>query len=154
MTDPLAPGAHMPDLTLEGPAGPVSLETLRDGHPLVIAFYVEDNTPICSAQLGAFRDDYDLVAELDAVLVGISSDSAAAHAAFAEEQSLPFALLADQDLAAACAFGVVDETGNHSIRALFITDAAGVIVETIPYYNPANAQQYQAVFVALGMDAG
>ena len=125
MTDPLAPGAPLPDLTLEGPAGPVSLETLRDGHALVIAFYVEDNTPTCSAQLCAFRDDYDLVEELGAVFVGISADSAATHAAFAEQQSLPFALLADPDLAAAHAFGVLDETGKHSIRALFVTDAAG-----------------------------
>ena len=150
----LPEGTPLPDLTLTGADGPVALRDLAGGKPLVVAFYVEDQTPTCSAQLCAFRDDYDLIEEMGASFVGISADDAESHARFRESQHLPFSLLADPNLEAARAFRVVDETGQRSIRALFVVDAAGTIKTSIPYYNPANGDQYQAVFEALGLDLG
>ena len=145
-------GAPLPDVTLGGPDGPVALHDLAAGTPLVIAFYVEDQTPTCSAQLCAFRDDYDLIEELGAIFVGISADDAASHARFREAQQFPFPLLVDPNLEAARAFRVVDETGKRSIRALFVIDENSTVQASIPYYNPANGDQYQAVFAALGLE--
>ncbi len=154
MSEPLGPGDPLPTISVDVGAGPITLEELRDGKPLVVAFYTEDKTPLCAAQLGAFRDDFELITELGAVFVGISADDAASHAAFAAESDLPFPLAADTKLEAARAFGVVDETGKRSIRAIFVADGDGIVVEAILYYNPSNGQQYQAVFAALGMDLG
>ncbi len=147
-------GTALPEVVLEGPEGPLSLEALRAGRPMVVAFYTEDATPTCSAQLGAFRDDFELIGELGAAFVAISADSTESQRAFTATQGFPFPLLSDPALAAARAFGVVDETGKRSIRALFVADADGVIVASIPYYNPSNMGQYQAVFEALGMNLG
>ena len=152
MSDTLQVGAELPDVTLESADGPQSLGALRGGRPLVVCFYTEDGTPTCSAQLRAFRDDFELIDELGAAFVAISADSVDSHSAFQESNAFPFPLLADAELAAARAFGVVDETGKRSIRAVFVTNAEGMIVEAIPYYNPMNGQQYQAVFEALGVD--
>lgn len=152
MTDPLAKGARLPDLTLEGADGPVSLEALRAGRPLVVAFYVEDGTPTCTAQLTTFRNDYALIEEAGAAFVAVSADSPERHAEFARAGGFPFPLLADPELRAARAFGVVDETGKRSLRAIFVSDREGVIVAAIPYYNPSNPRQYQAVFEALGLN--
>lgn len=152
MSEPLQPGATLPDVTLMGPDGPTTLEALRAGRPLVVSFHQEDGTPTCTAQLGAFRDDYEMVEELGATFVAISADDAESHRRFGEAESLPFPLLADPDLTAARAFGVAEEAEKRAIRSIFVTDAAGVIVAAIPYYNPANSTQYQAVFAALGMD--
>ena len=150
----LGAGAPLPDITLEGPDGPVSLRKMGRGRPLVVAFYQEDATPTCTTQLSAFRDDFDLIEELGAVLVAISADSVESHRVFAEAHPLPFPLLADAKLEAARAFGVVDESGRRSVRAVFVADDEGTVVASIPYYNPANGQHYQAVFQALGVDLG
>ena len=154
MAAAIAKGGPLPDITLEGAAGAVSLESLRSGRPLVVAFYSEDATPTCTAQLNAFREDHDLIEELGAMFVGISADSVQSHRRFGEAGGYPFPLLSDPELAAAKAFGVVDASGKRSLRAIFVTDEAGRIVEAIEGYNPANSQQYQRVFVALGIDAG
>ena len=152
MTELLAKGSPLPETILDGPNGPVTLDQIRAGRPLVVAFYSEDATPTCSAQLCAFRDDFAVIAELGAAFVGVSADSAESHVGFAAQHQFPFPLLADPDLDAARAFGVVEEGTKRSLRAIFVSDADGTIVETIPFYNPANSSQYQAVFVALGME--
>ena len=151
MTDPPTKGARLPEITLEGPEGPVSLEALRGGRPLVVAFYVEEGTPTCTVQLNAFRNDYALIEEMGAVFVAISVDPVERQAEFARAGGYPFPLLADPELKAARAFGVADEREKRSQRAIFVSDREGVIVEAIPYYNPANLGQYQAVFAALGL---
>ena len=148
----LGEGAELPAVTLESGDGPLSLRALRAGRALVVCFYTEDATPTCSAQLRAFRDDFDVIDELGAAFVAISADSVASHAAFREANAFPFPLLADPELRAAKAFGVIDETGKRSVRAIFVTNEAGTIVAAIPHYNPVNGQQFQAVFEALGMD--
>lgn len=152
MSDTLSAGAELPAIVLASGDGAQSLTALRAGRPLVICFYTEDATPMCSAQLRAFRDDFDVIDELGAAFVAISADSVASHAAFTEANAFPFPLLADPELTAAKAFGVVDETGKRSMRAVFVTNAEGTIVAAIPHYNPVNGQQFQAVFEALGMD--
>ena len=152
MTQLLAKGSPLPDTVLDGPDGPVTLDQIRDGRTLVVAFYSEDATPTCTAQLCAFRDDFAVFAEMDAAFVGVSADSPESHAVFAAQHAFPFPLLADPELTAARAFGVVEEGTKRSLRAIFVSDADGTIVEAIPFYNPANGSQYQAVFVALGME--
>ena len=152
MTQLLTIGSPLPDTVLEGPNGPVTLDQSREGRPLVVAFYIEDATPTCTAQLCSFRDDFAVFEELGATFVAISVDSTESHAAFSAQHTFPFPLLADPKLAAAGAFGVVGQGTKRSLRAIFVSSADGIIVEAIPFYNPANGSQYQAIFVALGMD--
>ncbi len=144
-------GAMLPDVILEGAGGAVSLESLRAGRPLVVVFYTEDATPLCTAALCAFRDDFALVEELGAAFVAISADNVESQRRFGEAQGLPFALLSDTALEAARAFNVVDESGRRSLRAVMVSDRWGVVKASIPYYNPSNSGQYAAVFAALGV---
>ena len=147
-------GSALPEVTLEGPDGPISLAELRGERPLVVLFYQEDATPLCTAQLCAFREDWDLVEELGAAVVGVSVDPVDSHTRFAEEERLPYPLLADQQLEAARAFDVVGENGTRSMRAAFVADAGGVLRAVLRHYHPANGEQYQAVFEALGLELG
>ncbi len=145
-------GEPLPKVTLDGPEGPVSLERLRGGRPLVVAFYVEDGTPSCSAQLSALGADFPLIEELGGALVAISVDSVESQRAFSASTGFPFPLLSDWKLEATRTFGVQDDTGKRSRRAVFVSDGAGTIVEAMPHYNPASLSQYQAIFAALGME--
>ena len=87
---PLDAGAALPDLTLDGPDGPIRLHDVAARGPLIIAFYQEDATPICTAQLCAFRDDFDLIGGTGARLLAISADDRTSHDRFQAAQSFPF----------------------------------------------------------------
>jgi peroxiredoxin Q/BCP len=153
MPEPRA-GDPAPDFTLPGTAGEVRLaDALRTG-PVVVAFYQEDNTPTCRTQLSALRDDHDLLVELGARVLAISTDPLESHTAFAGLLRPPFPLLADADGAVARAYGVYDEDTRRSRRAVFVIGADGRVLLDIPWYNPANTSQYAQIFRALGMEDG
>ena len=124
---------------------------LGDG-PLLVLFFSEANTPLCTTQLCAFRDDFEMLAELGADVVAVSTDSEAELARFREEHLLPFPLLSDADLSAAEAFGVADRVSKRAQRAAFVADRDGVVQLAIPFYQPTNFEHYQQIFEALGLD--
>ena len=127
------------------------LRYLGDG-PLLILFYTEASTPLCTQQLCAFRDDYEMVRELKADVVAISSDSSDDHQQFSAEHYFPFLLLSDPDLDAASAFGVADLATKRAQRAAFVANPDGTIALAIPFYQPNNLDHYQQIFEALGLD--
>ena len=124
---------------------------LSDGQ-LLIMFYAEANTPLCTQQLCAFRDDEEMITELGASVVAISSDPPWDLERFNDEHRFPFPLLSDPALEAAAAFGVVNESGKRAQRSAFVVDANGLIGLTIPFYQPNNLDHYQEIFAALGLD--
>ena len=63
----------------------------------MIYFYPKDNTPGCTAEACAFRDQYEDFVQAGARVVGISRDDPASHRGFADKHRLPFTLLADPD---------------------------------------------------------
>ena len=120
--------------------------------PLLILFFSEANTPLCTQQLCAFRDDFEMIEELNASTIAISSDPPEEQERFSRERHLPFPLLSDPDLNAANAFGVADPASKRAQRAAFVADSQGVIQLAIPFYQPNNLDQYQDIFEALGLD--
>jgi peroxiredoxin Q/BCP len=88
-------GARAPAFTLRDQTGAGrSLSEFR-GRPVVIYFYPEDDTPLCTRQACGLRDVHAEMRELGAGVIGISPDTVESHAAFAKKFSLPFILLAD-----------------------------------------------------------
>lgn len=71
------------------------LSDYKGKNPVVLYFYPKDDTPGCTAEACAFRDQYEDFTDLGAVVVGVSSDSEASHQKFAQKHRLPFPLLAD-----------------------------------------------------------
>lgn len=88
-------GQTAPDFSLPDQAG--KTHTLADysGKWLALYFYPKDDTPGCTKQACAFRDDLDNITALDAEVVGISVDDTDSHAGFADKFNLRFPLLAD-----------------------------------------------------------
>jgi peroxiredoxin Q/BCP len=148
------PGDPAPDVTLSGPAGDVRLGDVWAQGRLVLAFYAEDNTPLCSNEIGMLRDDFEIIHDLGASVVAISADTPESHVDFAARMGgLPFPLLSDSRLEAARAYGVMDDAGKRSRRAVFVIDAGGRILHAERWFQPGNPTQYEAVFRALGFEA-
>ncbi|NDV00455.1 peroxiredoxin [Pseudoroseicyclus tamaricis] len=131
--EPLAPGAALPDLTLESSDGaPVRLSELSRA---ALIFYPRDATPTCTNELKAFSELADEFAAAGCRLYGISTDSLASHAKFIEKQGLRLPLLSDPEGAAAEAFGVWGEKVNFGkrymgmIRSTFLVGDDGKVAE-------------------------
>ena len=67
-----------------------------NGKWAVLYFYPKDETPGCTTEACAFRDDWQALNELHAQVIGISLDDAQSHAQFAAKYHLPFVLLSDR----------------------------------------------------------
>jgi len=125
----LGSGDPAPDFRLKStPDQEVSLSELR-GHPVILAFYPADWSPVCGDQMSLYNEILPEFRKHDAVLLGISVDGAWCHAAFAGERRLHFPLLADFEPkgSVARAYGVYNAKIGECERALFVIDAKGVI---------------------------
>ena len=138
----LQTGIKAPDFALRDQND--TLVRLSDylGKKVVLYFYSRDNTPGCTRQACAFAASYDRFREQDVVVIGISKDSAASHAKFAEKHKLPFVLLSDPELQAIQAYDVWVEKklyGKVSMgvaRSTYIIDENGMIEKVMPKVKP------------------
>jgi peroxiredoxin Q/BCP len=119
------PGDTAPDFELEGTEGPFKLSDHR-GERVVLLFYPGDETPVCTKQFCSYRDRSDEMAQLDATIVGISSQSLRSHEDFKSHHSLNVPLLADEDKAVAKSFGVT-APALGTRRATIVIDEDGIV---------------------------
>lgn len=147
-------GDRAPDFALPATTGEVRLSELLAAGKVVLAFYAEDNTPLCSSEVAMLRDDYDVIKKLGAELLAVSADTLESHEDFARHiGGVPFPLASDAGLEAARAYGVVDDAGKRSRRAVFVIDTDWRIVHAEPWFQPGNPAQYEAIFRALGFES-
>jgi peroxiredoxin Q/BCP len=135
-------GSKAPRFTLTDKDGnSVSLSDFL-GSKVVLYFYPKDNTPGCTRQACAFAEAYDGFLAQDVVVIGISKDSVASHAKFAQKYSLPFVLLSDPELQAIQSYGVWQEKKLYGkvsmgvVRTTFIIDEQGNIEKIMPKVKP------------------
>ena len=121
-------GSKAPDFRLPSQAGGmVSLKDFLDRNPVVLFFYPKDDTPGCTKEACAFRDDYEEFRKLDAEVVGISSDSVESHRSFAIKHGLPFTLLSDEGGKVRRSYGASNTFGLFPGRVTYVIDKKGVI---------------------------
>ena len=121
-------GDKAPDFTLQSQSGePVRLSDRLGERVVVLYFYPKDDTPGCTAEACAFRDNYEVFAEAGAEVIGISSDSADRHAAFAGRHNLPFTLLSDRGGHVRRSYGVPAVLGVIPGRVTYVIDRQGVV---------------------------
>ena len=85
--------------------GKISLADFLDQH-VVLYFYPRDDTPGCTKEACAFRDEFTAFKNKNAVVLGVSVDPVKSHDKFVEKYKLPFTLLADEDKKIVQAYGV------------------------------------------------
>ena len=96
------------------------------GSWVVLYFYPKDNTPSCTAEACALRDDYTPLRQEQAQILGASIGSVTSHQRFAQRHHLPFPLLVDdgelaRNYQALFQLGPIKLAKRHS----FIIDPAG-----------------------------
>ncbi|HYW33160.1 MAG TPA: thioredoxin-dependent thiol peroxidase [Gemmatimonas sp.] len=139
----IAPRTAAPDFTLATDTGePLTLSSLR-GRAVILYFYPKDDTPGCTTEACEFREAFPEFGSSNAVVLGISPDSAKSHAKFKAKFSLPFTLLADTEKTVAQAYDVWKEKSMYGRkymgveRTTFLIDSNGDVAEVFSKVKPA-----------------
>ena len=138
----LSAGANAPGFTLPSQDNtPISLSEYK-GKWVVLYFYPKDQTAGCTLEAHNFQRDLEKYKTANAVVLGVSLDTAGSHKAFCDKESLTFKLLADPDHKVIDAYGVPVKTFDTpngplkiAMRQTFLIDPSGKIVKTWPDAN-------------------
>lgn len=121
-------GSRAPNFALPSQSGEmVSLGDFLGEKPVILFFYPKDDTPGCTKEVCAFRDSFEELSNLDAEVIGISSDSVESHKGFAERHKLPFTLLSDEGGKVRRLYGVPNSFGLFPGRVTYVIDREGVV---------------------------
>jgi peroxiredoxin Q/BCP len=91
-------GDLAPTFSLKNQAGKeIALKDFLQKQNVLLIFYPGDNTPGCTAQLCALRDDFSKFQTQDTVVFGINHANQASHQKFIDDHKFPFDLLIDTD---------------------------------------------------------
>jgi peroxiredoxin Q/BCP len=93
----LSIGSIAPDFSLPSTSQKVfTLSSDMKGKALILFFYPKDFTRGCTAEVCAFRDQFEEFRNLEIPVIGISRDSIVTHEKFKKTYRLPFELLSDE----------------------------------------------------------
>jgi len=100
------------------------------GRWVVLFFYPMDFTFVCPTEIKGFNSALSEFSKLNAVVLGVSTDSKYSHLAWVQRGelgALKFPLLSDLKKEAAVSYGCLDEKEGVALRALYIIDPEGVL---------------------------
>lgn len=126
-------GVTAPDFALPDETGQTFKLSAYKGSVVVVYFYPKDDTPGCTTEAKNFSALADAFKAAGSVVIGISPDSSQSHHKFKAKHGLAVTLIADQDRAAATAYGVWVEKSMYGKtymgveRSTFLVGAAGKI---------------------------
>jgi len=129
----LTVGMPAPDFELPSTLGrKITLHEFR-GKRVILYFYPKDDTPGCTMEACAFRDNLPRFDLKDGVVLGISLDDDLSHQRFAQKYNLNFPLLSDVDAAVCRQYGVYKEKNMYGRsfwgieRTTFVVDREGKV---------------------------
>lgn len=126
-------GRKAPAFSLRDQEGRLHKLSTYAGRPIVLYFYPKDDTPGCTAEACAFRDNLPKFARSKAVVLGVSILDEASKARFAAKHGLTFPLLADADHAVAGKYGVWRKKSRYGrtymgiVRTTYLIDGGGKV---------------------------
>ncbi len=138
----LEPGVKAPAISATDQDGKsVTLEEYR-GRRVVLYFYPKDDTPGCTKEACAFRDNFPKFNSVGVEVLGVSIDDEKKHKKFAEKYQLPFRLVSDPDRKIVEAYGVwgmkkfMGREYMGTSRVTYLINEDGVIEHVWPKVTP------------------
>jgi len=151
---PLSKGQNAPEFNLfNSEKNKVSLADFS-GKNLVILFFPQAFTGVCTTELCSIRDNMNVYTSLNAEVVGISVDSIFTLAKFKDEQGYNFNLLSDFNKDISKAYGAfydefVFDMKGVSRRAAFVVDAKGQIQYAEVLESAGDLPNFEAIQTTL-----
>ncbi len=126
----LVVGSSVPTFELNDQNGKLfNLDSVLGNKNLVIYFYPKDDSPGCTKEACSFRDQFEVFADADALIIGISAQSVESHFDFAQKHRLNYTLLSDSGNKVRKLFGVPSNLfGLIPGRVTYVIDKKGKVV--------------------------
>ena len=135
-------GQMAPDFTLLDQEGKSHTLSSYRGKWVLLYFYPKDDTPGCTIEACTIRDQFQDFQKIEAVVLGVSTDSVESHRKFAAAYQLPFTLLADVHKEVVGRYGVFGEkkfmgkTYMGTSRTSFLINPSGEIIKVYEKVKP------------------
>ena len=129
----IEPGKKAPAFSLTDQHGKAQRLSDLAGRPVVLYFYPKDDTPGCTKEACAFRDNLPRFKSSKAVVLGVSILDESSKKRFSEKYDLTFPLLADADHQVADRYGVWQKKSRYGrtymgiVRTTYLIDRDGKI---------------------------
>ena len=146
-----APQFRLPAIPTDGLQFDADIGEMLGTGPILLIFYQDDGMPICTSELKAFAQEFDLLAEAGVQVLGMNTNGLGSHQRFQERDHFPFALVSDFHGEAVRAYGLWDDDERKSRRAVVIISSDGLVQYVQPHFNPGNVNGIVEVFTALGL---
>jgi peroxiredoxin Q/BCP len=155
----LVVGRIAPDFSLPDQDGTVRTLSGYRGKWVLLYFYPKDDTPGCTKEACSIRDSFPNFGKLEAVVLGVSTDSVESHKQFSVKYKLPFNLLSDENKEVVKLYDVwapkkfMGKEFLGTVRTSFLIDPAGTIVKIYEGVKPAgHAEEVIADLERLGVE--
>jgi thioredoxin-dependent peroxiredoxin len=136
-------GDKAPDFTLASSNGDiVRLSGFSGRHYVVLIFYPGDETPGCTKQLCAIRDDFSQFEAKNAKVFGVNPGDSASHRKFVNNHQFQFPLLVDENRATAKLYDC--DSWPYLKRTVYVIDPQGIIIYA-KRGMPANEEILKAI---------
>ena len=128
-------GKKAPSFSLKDQEGKTHRLADYAGRPVVLYFYPKDDTPGCTTEACAFRDNLPQFKKSKAAVLGVSILDEASKARFAAKHDLNFPLLADEDHEIADKYGVWQKKSLYgrsfmgNVRTTYLIDRDGKVAK-------------------------
>ncbi len=142
--------------------GRVSLEeNMKNDKWTVLFFYPMDFTFVCPTEITSLSDRNDEFEDLDAVIVGVSTDTIHTHKAWINTSrdenglgDLNYSLAADTNHAISREYGVLIEDEGIALRGLFIIDPEGELKYAVVNHNDIGRDVDETLRVLQALQTG
>ncbi|HJH11883.1 MAG TPA: peroxiredoxin [Metalysinibacillus jejuensis] len=157
-----APAFEMQAVLADKSFGKVSLEeNMKNDKWTVLFFYPMDFTFVCPTEITAMSDRYDEFQDLDAEVIGVSTDTIHTHLAWIHTDrtdnglgDLNYPLAADTNHAVAKEYGVLIEEEGIALRGLFIISPEGELKYQVVNHNDIGRDVDETLRVLQALQTG
>lgn len=142
-------GAQAPDFSLPDQQGALRKLSEFRGKWVVLYFYPKNETPGCTKEACAFRDDWQRLVSMNVQVIGISVDDTESHAKFASKHKLPFILLSDVNAVVVEQYGAVLDLWFTKIakRHTYVISPEGKIAKAYLNVDPGGHSREVIEFI-------
>lgn len=138
-------GQDAPEFKLKAyPNGEYSLSQFKGKKNVILAFYPKDDTPGCTSENCALRDDLMSFEASNTQVFGVSCDDLKSHEAFSKKFNFTHPLLSDVGGEVAKKYGTFQDGKGYATRKLFVIDKNGKIQKIIDGM-PSNSELLEFV---------
>lgn len=120
-------GATAPAFVLQSNAGQEWSLSQQLGKVILLLFYPQNETLVCTKQLCSIRDNWSDYLNTEATIIGVSPGNIESHQEFAKKYRLPMPLLVDEERKITRLYGQHDWLPITWTRAIVVIDAKGII---------------------------